>query len=389
MSAKPESLPILESGQKAPRLFALDALRGLIIIFMAMDHANLLIAQKHPPSEMWGGAFPVYYDALAFLTRFVTHFAAPGFFLLMGAGMVLFARSRRERGWSTWQVAQHFLTRGLLLIALQLLVINRGWELLPGGWGIPIYVGVLVALGANMIIGSLLLRLKPAYLLVITLVLAVGTELLVPDPSKWGPNMNLFRLLFLVPGGINGADGGLLLWVNYPVLPWLELVTLGMVVGHWLSRDSRAAFSRTWKLGLAFLGAFLALRYLDGFGNIRPRMGDSLTDFLSLVKYPPSLTFGLLTTGVNLILLWAFSRLGDRVKRVMRPLAVFGRAPFVFYLLHVFLYVGLGYLVAPGGISIARMYPYWLLGLLILYPVCLWYGQLKHRQPAQSLLRFL
>jgi hypothetical protein len=34
------------------------------------------------------------------------------------------------------------------------------------------------------------------------------------------------------------------------------------------------------------------------------------------------------------------------------------------------------------------MYPYWLLGLLILYPLCLWYGRLKHRQPANSILRF-
>ena len=60
----------------------LDALRGLIILVMALDHANHFIAQKHPPSEIWDGVFPVYYDVLAFLTRLVTHVAAPGFFFL-------------------------------------------------------------------------------------------------------------------------------------------------------------------------------------------------------------------------------------------------------------------------------------------------------------------
>ncbi|MCK4901373.1 MAG: hypothetical protein KAS38_21500, partial [Anaerolineales bacterium] len=69
------------------RLFAVDALRGLIIIFMALDHANFFVAHKHSPGEYWGSGFPVYYDSLTFMTRFVTHLAAPGFFFLMGVGM--------------------------------------------------------------------------------------------------------------------------------------------------------------------------------------------------------------------------------------------------------------------------------------------------------------
>ncbi|MEJ2266660.1 MAG: heparan-alpha-glucosaminide N-acetyltransferase domain-containing protein, partial [Anaerolineales bacterium] len=150
------------------RLFAPDALRGLIIVLMALDHANIFIAHKHSSGEYWGGAFPVYNDALAFLTRFVTHFCAPGFFLLMGAGMALFAHSRQERGWTRAEIIRHFLIRGGALILLQLLVVNRAWELTPGGWGIQIYIGVLFALGANMVMGSLFLWLKPVYLLGLT-----------------------------------------------------------------------------------------------------------------------------------------------------------------------------------------------------------------------------
>lgn len=48
-----------------------------------------------------------------------------------------------------------------------------------------------------------------------------------------------------------------------------------------------------------------------------------------------------------------------------------------------------GMWLAPEGTSIAAMYPYWLLGLLLLFPVCLMYGRLKHRPPVNTVLRYL
>ena len=125
----------------------------------------------------------------------------------------------------------------------------------------------------------------------------------------------------------------------------------------------------------------------SGFGNIRPMQGDSWIDFLNVVKYPPAMTFTLLTMGVNLILLWLFSRARGLGRTILRPLVVFGQAPLFFYVLHLFLYAGLFLLLTPEGTSLLLMYPVWLLGLLILFPVCLWYGRFKHRQPAGSLLR--
>ena len=77
MSETQGSQVLAKATGKASRLFAVDALRGLIIVVMALDHANHFIAQKHPPSEIWDGVFPVYYDVVAFLTRLVTHVAAP------------------------------------------------------------------------------------------------------------------------------------------------------------------------------------------------------------------------------------------------------------------------------------------------------------------------
>ncbi|NHZ72769.1 MAG: DUF1624 domain-containing protein [Aquificales bacterium] len=364
------------------RLFPLDALRGLIIILMALDHANHFVAQQHSSGEYWGGAFPSYDNALPFLTRFVTHLAAPGFFFLMGAGMTLFTFSARRQDWHRWAFLRHFWLRGLILIALQLLIVNRAWELSPSGWALDIYIGVLFALGATMIVGSFLLWLPANWLLVVSVGLVLGTAVFFPDPAQWTqPQTILARLLF-IPGG------DLSVWVNYPVIPWLGLVTFGMAFAHWLHDDTRQAYRRAWQLGLLFLLAFVSLRLLNDFGNLRPRDGDDWIAFLNVVKYPPSLTFILLTMGINLSLLSAFSYIGSKGERLLQPLLVYGRVPLFFYITHLFLYAALGNLLTPDGTSLLVMYGYWLLGLLILYPLCLGYGRFKQSRPANSIWRF-
>jgi hypothetical protein len=108
-----------------------------------------------------------------------------------------------------------------------------------------------------------------------------------------------------------------------------------------------------------------------------------------VVKYPPSIAFTLITTGVNLLVLGLFARAGAGLQWLLQRLAVFGRVPLFFYLTHLFLYAGLGHWLTPGGTSVPRMLPLWLLGLAVLYPLCLWYGRLKQRQGASLILRFL
>ena len=368
---------------QSKRLFPLDALRGLIIVFMALDHANYFIAQQHSSGEHWGGGFPAYNSTLPFLTRLVTHFCAPGFFFLMGVGMLLFAESRRKQGWGTWKTIGQFWIRGLILIALQLFVINPIWKAGPEFFP-EIYIGVLIALSGTMMLGSLFLRLPPTTLLILTLGLLVGTEMLHPNPSLWGtlnidiPNMTLMR---------SGGDG--YLWSNYPILPWLELVVFGILFGNWLRADSKKAYQKGLWMGIALLILFVIIRYLDNFGNIRPRAGDTWIDFLNVVKYPPSMVFTLMTMGINLLILWGFSRAGKHVETVSRPLLVFGREPLFMYVTHLALYMLIGKYFAPYGMSIPVMLPYWLLGLLILYPLTLWYGRFKQKQTTQSFWRFL
>jgi len=365
------------------RLLPVDALRGLLMVLMALDHANHFVAQRHSSGEYWGGPLPVYPSALAFLTRFVTHFCAPGFFFLMGVGMVWFAISRQRQGWTRWAVVRYFWIRGGLLIGLQLWIENRAWALTSSGWPATTYIGVLYALGCAMILGSLLLWLEPQWLLALSAVLALGTELLTPSPSLWNRAFPVLTHLLLIPGGDRE------LWVNYPLLPWLGLACFGLAFGHWLKDHHHQAYGRALRLGVAFLLAFVVLRWINGFGNIRPAVGNSWVNFLNVVKYPPSITFQLLTVGVNLIVMWVFAQASALWQQFLRPLTVFGRVPLFFYATHLFLYAGLGRYLTPRGTSIPQMYFYWLLGLLILFPACVWYGRFKQRQPAHSVWRVL
>jgi uncharacterized membrane protein len=353
------------------------------MVLMALDHANYFIAQQHSSGEYWGGAAPSFASTLSFLTRLVTHFCAPGFVLLMGVGMMLFAESRRTRRWSERKIIVHFLIRGSLLILLQLLLVNLSWQLGPFEFP-PIYIGVLIALGGNMIITAFLLRFRPPSLLALALVLFIGTELLHPDPSMWNMlTADPVNLILLRSGGTATF------WSNYPILPWLELTLLGAAFGQWLHKDQTSAHRRALWLGLTFLVGFLIVRSLNGFGNIRPRPGDDWIAFFNLVKYPPSMTFTLFTTGINLILLWCFSRLSTRAVERLKPLSILGQEPLFFYLIHLPIYAVLGRWLAPNGTPLGVMYLFWIVGLSIAFGLTLAYWRFKQREPGHPIFRYV
>jgi uncharacterized membrane protein len=400
------------------RLAPLDALRGLIIVAMALDHANNFIARAHPPPELWSAPTISPPDALAFLTRFVTHFAAPGFFFLMGAGMALLAESRRDLGWSEWAIVRHLALRGGLLIILQLLVENPAWRIGDG----PIftlevffsYFGVLYGLGISMIVAAFLLRLRPAVLLGLGLAAELATELVITWVQQAGVAPSPLLQLLIVPGRAAGFI------VYYPLLPWLGVALCGMAFGRLLARDSALAYRRAAAIGAGLLALFLALRLAGGFGNLQPPAAPVWIAFLNVVKYPPSIVFLALTLGVDLLLLALLALADQRPTTNDQPLTtqqtrrhgdtetsstsiswspgllvsrspwlVFGRSPLFFYVAHLYLYGLIGLVLGSRETSMLQMYPYWLLGLAILYPLCWLYGRFKQRQVAGSLWRLL
>jgi uncharacterized membrane protein len=363
----------------AARLLSLDALRGLLMVLMALDHANQFIAHGKAGFELWIGPFPSYGSrVLPFLTRWITHLAAPGFILLLGVGMALFTARRLTQGWTRWRIARHLLLRGALLILLQFLVENPAWDLAhPYRW--PVYVGVLYALGGCLIAGAGLIWLPTPWLVAGSAALLLAIEpLLTMLPTQ----RSLAAFLLLLPGDGPGV------YVLYPLLPWLGVAGLGMVYGRWLRRaPERASRAALW-LGLGALAGFALVRSLSGYGNLRPIQVTGWIAWLNVVKYPPSLAFLLLTLGLDLALLGGLARCA-LTGPGLRVLAVYGRAPLFFYVLHLYLYALMGALLAPYGTGIPRMFPYWLAGLVLLWPLCWAYGRLRQRARPASLWRLL
>ena len=346
------------------RIGSLDAWRGLIIVVMALDHANGFIARGKLAPEMWGGPYPDYGgDWLAFMTRWVTHAAAPGFFFLLGVGAVLFARARRRAGWSQRRVTIHLLVRGALLIVLQFTLENAAWEFGDSLGGFT-YIGVLYALGASLVVAALAFRLSGWVLALAGAGVLVATELVLPEFYR---QFATWRLFVTTPGP---GDG----WYSlYPALPWLGVAALGMAFGRWLGADRDRALKSMLPLGLVALAGFVVLRAADGFGNVRERQTDDLIGFLNVVKYPPAITFSLPSVS------------GSAIAGVLRT---YGAVPLFFYLAHLWLYAQMGLWIDRSGTGIPVMYFWWFAGLAALYPACWAYGRFKQSRPPASLWRF-
>jgi uncharacterized membrane protein len=369
----------------------LDALRGLIMALMALDHANYFVARTHPSGEFWGVPIPHYANLAEFLTRFVTHICAPGFFFLMGAGMVLFAHSRRSLGWPEGRVSRHLFSRGIVLILLQFFLENCAWmfgpvyAFRPPGVGEVVWVhfGVLFGLGATMFIGTLFLRTKPIILAGVSALVMIGSAFLVPDASQAARAYSPFLRILFIPGRTG------IVQVFYPLLPWLGIVLLGCLFGRWLLRDRAAAFRWAFPIGGISLAALLIFRKAGGFGNIHAPEGSGLISFLNVTKYPPSLAFTFLTLGLCLIFIGIFALASSSLERWGKPLLVYGRSPLFFYILHLYIFAFIGLVFASrGGSGLAVMYPIWLAVLVLLYPPCRWYGEFKRRKPVESIWKF-
>jgi uncharacterized membrane protein len=342
------------------------------MILMAIDHASIFIRRWHP-FETWDQPLPDYPSLAALLTRLATHPCAPGFYFLMGAGMVLFARARRRSGWSERRINAHLALRGLLFIILEQLIV----DVASTGQVNPFEFSILAGLGAAMLFGILFLRLSApvqaaAGAAIVLLMQVVPGLLLHADLGVFSP----IRLL-VVPGSVGVA------FVLYPPIPWLGVVLLGMAFAGLLQDDQEKAYKLAAVAGLACLALFPVVRALGGFGNLRMPSDNGLLGFLNLIKYPPSLSFLLLSLGFDLVILYLFSRASWG-----RPVVILGQAALYFFLVHWFVYASLGIaLSSPGGLP--QTYLAWVVGLILLYPACKAFESFKHRMPATSVWRMI
>jgi uncharacterized membrane protein len=380
------------------RLAGIDLCRGSVMVLMALDHARAFF---HTDAALYSPTDLAQTSPAVFLTRWITHFCAPAFVVLAGLGAYLY----KARGRSRLQLSGFLLTRGLWLVLLELTVIQYAWNF-DWNYRVGLTGGVIWALGWSMA-ALAALCLFPWWLIIGVAGGILGTHNLfdVVTAESLGQAAWLWRLLH-EPGPFAIAPG-ITFTVSYPVLPWIGVMALGYSLGRFAVMDAAIRRRIFAGLGMAFIGGFLVLRYQNDFGGARPWTIHpdpvlTLFSFINCVKYPPSLVYLLMTLGPVLLLLALLdvSRPG-----LLRPLAVFGRVPLFFYILHLFLIHGLAAILAirrygkapwlfetppPGvypfsppagyGYDLPAVYGLWLLVLVALFPFCAWFARVKERR---------
>jgi uncharacterized membrane protein len=376
-----------------PRLDSVDTLRGLVMVLMALDHVRDFFGDMHILAIDPAQSYPALY-----FTRWISHYCAPTFVFLTGVGTYLYG----VRGRTTGQVSWYLLSRGLWIVIVEAVILSPLWR---GGqiWlddGVYLIFGqVFWAIGASMMILSVLVWLPRPALLTIALILIEGHNAFDQfTPELFGDWAWLWRVLH-VQGPVHLTDR-VVLSTAYPLIPWAGVLTAGYCFGPVLRMEK--AERRTWLLGLGsfFTVCFFVLRASNLYGDPFPwklQHDETATvlSFLNCHKYPPSLCYLLMTLGPALLLLAAFEGNWGPLGSV---LAVFGRVPMFYYLLHLPLILGLSFLTARVGVALGyyesldairesrglnfglpSVYLVWLIVVSILYLPCLWYSGVKRR----------
>ncbi|PTQ12695.1 hypothetical protein CLG96_00585 [Sphingomonas oleivorans] len=385
--------PKADAAAKArTRLLSIDALRGLVMLFMLVDHVRetwYLHMQVTDPMN----ALTVAPDL--FFTRLLSQLCAPVFVALTGLSAYLYGQSH-----SRAETSLFLLKRGAFLIFLELTFVGFAWsaQFPPQTF----WLQVIWAIGICMIVLAGLLHLPRAWQLVIGAVIVCGHNLLdgvvlTPESPFYIPWAILHQRSVIELGG------GMIAKTTYPVLPWIGVILLGYAVGPWFARgvDPAQRLRRLLMLGVALLVGFFVIRWINVYGE-KPwvHTGDTLRtvmSFLALTKYPPSLLFLMPSLGLGALFLRLFER--KQESRLVPMLAVLGGAPMFFYLLHLYVLKAL-YLIAfqiwganhGAFFGVDSLGPVWLwvLGLIIpLYLPTRWFAALKQRRKDIWWLKYL
>jgi uncharacterized membrane protein len=379
-----------EAVARTARLTSIDTLRGSVMILMALDHVRDYFGVPGlSPLNLAQTTVPL------FLTRWITHLCAPTFFLLTGTSAFLAGRRR-----STAELSRFLFVRGVWLIVLELTVIRCLGFQFNADYQVTMLV-VIWALGWAMVVLAALVWLPPTAILVVGLVMIAGHNLFDGVRSAhplW---------VLLHAQGVVVNRPGFVIFVAYPLVPWVGVTALGYALGQiyqWNSERRRAFLLR---VGLAFVAAFVLLRTFNVYGNpvhwaTQASPALTILSFLNVTKQPPSLLFLLITLGPALLMLRA---LDQRTPRAMQPALVFGRVPLFYFVLHLPLihllavvacYVMNGavhwmfespnlgvYPFTPPpvwGLSLPSIYLLWVVVVVMLYPVCAWFASVKQRR---------
>lgn len=399
----------VDETSEAPRrrIFAVDLLRGIVMMIMMLDHVREFVhagALTSDPTD------PATTTGTVFFTRWITHFCAPTFVFLSGVSIYL----QKANGKSNAELSRFLWTRGVWLILLEftvirfLLVFNLDYSFFG-------MAQVIWVIGVSMIVMAALIYLPAGVVGVAGLAMIVLHNLL--DPFQVAPQIafagtpppDFLQSLWILlhqPGIVRPFGGAARLFVAYPLIPWVGVMMTGYALGAVYDWDTERRTGLLMRIGLAATVLFVVLRLINVYGDPAPWSTQStpvatFLSFLNTTKYPPSLLFLLMTLGPALIVLALADRIDGRAFW-QRVCITFGRVPMFYYILQWIVAHGAGVLLArlagtdtgylflgilemgreaPAGYGFPlwAAYMVWIVGLVAVYPLCAWFAGVKKR----------
>jgi len=373
------------------RIAIIDVMRGLVMLIMLFDHVRetlYLHMQVSDPMAVASTAPELFF------TRMAAHFCAPMFVFLTGLSAWLYAHPAAGPRNATGFLVK----RGLLLVALELVAVNFAWA----GKYPPavLYLQVIWVIGLAMIFLALVHRLPLKLLGAVGALIVVGHNALTWmtfEPGTAGYTL----WTILLHRGFLVAEGAVKLKVTYPLLPWIGVILLGYAAGPLFGRAMAPERRKQLMLMLGG-GAWLALAVLRGFNIYGEEMPwvhgetavQTVMSFFNFTKYPPSLDFLLMTIGTGFLVMALLEPVENWFTRAC---ATFGGAPMFYYLLHLYVLLGLQHLlVAIFGANhgerfgIDVLWPVWVVSLAlmpVLYLPCRAFANFK-RTSKQAWVRY-
>jgi uncharacterized membrane protein len=341
-----------------------DLFRGLLIAHMALDHASLFFNSGRAAEELAATGAPVFGNLFQFLTRFLGVPVAPGFCFMAGFMVALTSVSREERGVSHREVTRRLIIRGLVLIAVDAIIMGLPRALM-GFYSFMVLTSIGVA-----IIALALLRDVPSRILV-----PVALGILALHPLIDVSGLPVWLQAIVYEPVRTGAFRSM-----YPVLPWIGIVMLGFVVGR--DAKSRERPARLWlPLAVISFALFFAIRLSAGYGNAYPYTSVASFDFWTFAKYPPDLPFLCWSFGCIFLTLTVLSRIARAgTPAWLRPFEIYGRVPFFFYVVHFYV-LGIAAAIVRTKTGLSQTYLIWLALLFGMAWPCAWYYRKKRDRP--------
>ena len=380
---------------KSTRIESIDILRGIVMIIMALDHV------RDYTNTGYMFVDPTNLETttpMLFFTRWITHFCAPIFVFLAGTSAFLYGSKKKSKN----GLAKFLFTRGLWLVLIELTVVNFSWTF---DISLSVHIfQVIWAIGICMIFLSALIYLPKKGLLALGVIILFGHNLLDGFTQQGAEPLSLLwyythQFNFQV---INEGQG--MLAIAYPFLPWLGIIILGYCFGEFYQKSFNPKIRKRWllRLGIGSITLFFILRFINVYGDLNPWSSQedityTILSFFNVTKYPPSLIYTLMTLGPAFLFLYGIESVKNRITNI---LIVFGRVPFFYYIIHLYLihFIGMIGLVILGenwqeliltvdrfksgylfnvGFDLWVTYIVWFLVIVILYPICNRYMKYK------------